>query len=46
MSLVVDNSSSRSSDNGQKKLYRALAPLLPAAGLMSTPCGVCPVRLD
>lgn len=43
MSLVVDNSSSRSSQDGQKKLYRALAPLLPAAGLMSTPCGVCPV---
>lgn len=44
MSLVVDNSSSRSSSNGQKKLYRALFPLLPATGLMSIPCGVCPVR--
>ena len=45
MSLVADNSSSRSSSGGQKKLFRALVPLMPVTGLMRTPCGVCPVRL-
>ena len=43
MSLVVD-SSSGSSSNGQRKLFRVLRPLLPVTGLMRTPCGVCPVR--
>ncbi|XP_020618954.1 DNA-directed RNA polymerase III subunit RPC6-like [Orbicella faveolata] len=42
MSLVVD-SSSGSSSNGQRKLFRVLRPLLPVTGLMRTPCGVCPV---
>ena len=43
MSLVADSSSSRSSSSGQKKLFRALVPLMPVTGLMRTPCGVCPV---
>ena len=43
MSLVAD-SSSGSSSNGQRKLFRVLRPLLPVTGLMRTPCGVCPVR--
>ena len=43
MSLVAD-SSSESSSNGQRKLFRVLRPVLPVTGLMRTPCGVCPVR--
>lgn len=39
--LVVDNKSS--SGSGQKTLYRAVFPMMPSAGLMRTPCGVCPV---
>ena len=44
MSLVADSSSNTSSTGGQKKLFRALVPLMPVTGLMRTPCGVCPVR--
>ena len=44
MSLVADSSSNTSSTGGQKKLFRALVPLMPVTGLMTTPCGVCPVR--
>ena len=44
MSLVADSSSNKSSTGGQKKLFRALVPLMPVTGLMRTPCGVCPVR--
>ncbi|XP_073249039.1 DNA-directed RNA polymerase III subunit RPC6-like isoform X2 [Porites lutea] len=43
MSLVADSSSNTSSTGGQKKLFRALVPLMPVTGLMRTPCGVCPV---
>jgi len=43
MSLVAE-SSSGSSSNGQRKLFRVLRPVLPVTGLMRTPCGVCPVR--
>lgn len=27
----------------QRKLYRAIKPLVPVPGLMRVPCGVCPV---
>lgn len=43
ITLVADSSSSRSTSTEQKKLFRALVPLMPSTGLMSTPCGVCPV---
>lgn len=29
--------------NENKKIYRAVESLLPSAGLMRMPCGVCPV---
>lgn len=40
MTLVAD---SGSSSTEQKKLFRALVPLMPSTGLMRVPCGVCPV---
>lgn len=43
MSLVADSTSSKAMSSGQKKLFRALVPLMPVTGLMRIPCGVCPV---
>lgn len=43
--IIVSDSSTTSSDMGmvQKKLFRAVKPLIPVPGLMRVPCGVCPV---
>ena len=30
----------------QKKLYRAVKPVVPVPGLMRVPCGVCPVSFS
>lgn len=34
------------SDNTEVRLYRAVDSLIGVTGLMRTPCGGCPVRLD
>uniref|UniRef100_T2M5M4 DNA-directed RNA polymerase III subunit RPC6 n=1 Tax=Hydra vulgaris TaxID=6087 RepID=T2M5M4_HYDVU len=43
--IIVSDSSMDNIESGviQKKLYRAVKPLLPVTGLMRIPCGVCPV---
>lgn len=43
MIVVSDTSSSSSSKDGQKKLYRSIKPLVSVPGLQRVPCGVCPV---
>ena len=46
MTLVNDTSagSSRPGEYNQKKLYKAVKPILTSTGLVRVPCGVCPVR--
>ncbi|XP_065056267.1 DNA-directed RNA polymerase III subunit RPC6-like [Rhopilema esculentum] len=41
--VVLDNTGSGVQ---QKKLFKAMKPILPVAGLMRVPCGVCPVVND
>merc|ERR1712062_477590 len=50
MILVADTSPASTSsaapptaEEGQKKLYRSIKPLVSVPGLMRVPCGVCPV---
>ena len=43
--LVFDGKAERSVAE-EKRFYRAVDPLLPATGLMRTPCGGCPVIRD
>ncbi len=46
MTVVNDSSagSSRLGEYRQKKLYRAVRPILTSTGLVRVPCGVCQVR--
>ena len=48
MTLVNDTSagSSRPGEYNQKKLYKAVKPILTSTGLVRVPCGVCPVRFS
>lgn len=40
---VYDGKVEKSVDIDTSKKYRAVEPLLPAPGIVRTPCGVCPV---
>ena len=39
----VNDTSAGSSRLGEKKLYRAVKPILTSTGLVRVPCGICPV---
>ncbi|EDO36547.1 predicted protein [Nematostella vectensis] len=41
--VSAGTSTSRTAVSGQKTLYRAIFPIVPSTGLMTSPCGVCPV---
>ena len=43
MNVVLDNTGSGVQ---QKKMFKAIKNLLPVAGLMKVPCGICPVVRD
>ena len=45
---VTDKAGTSSHEMGgvQKKLYRAVKPVVPVPGLMRVPCGVCPVSIE
>ena len=46
MTIVEDTSTSSTSraESRQKKLFRAVKPIITSTGLVRVPCGVCPVR--
>ncbi|EEB19012.1 DNA-directed RNA polymerase III subunit F, putative [Pediculus humanus corporis] len=41
--IVYDGKVEKAVDVDLTKIYRAVEPLLPAPGIVQTPCGVCPV---
>ncbi|CAB4027401.1 DNA-directed RNA polymerase III subunit RPC6 [Paramuricea clavata] len=43
MTIVNDTSAGSSREYKQKKLYRAVKPILSSTGLVRVPCGLCPV---
>lgn len=43
MTTVNDKSSGKLGDYVEKKMYRAVKPILSSTGFVRVPCGVCPV---
>ena len=41
--IVYDGKGERCESLDGRRLYRAVQPLVPSAGLAACPCGVCPV---